>query len=162
MLQISLYGILAVYVRGSAKDIMDHQWTQNATHTVQGILDFTPQFRAWCHSLPDLCVLEYLARHRLYDNVKEIDCSSPDTVLSAQHWIQCSLGAAHDGGHVQALCRNVQALNSKHLHSLPVLVHTMRFLEREGSGWNAYSDVSRETTTDIERVGPDLNTKSSS
>lgn len=146
---IAMQGVLAVYVRDLAKDGFQEEWVQNATHTVQGILDFTPEFRAWCHGIPDLCVLEYLARHSLYDNVKEVDCSGPATILSAQRWIQRSLGAAHDGGHVQALCQNVQGLLNQHRQSLPVLLHTMRFLDRRGAGWNAYADASGHPTQTV-------------
>jgi hypothetical protein len=146
VVNIRLVGLLAAYVRGNELSDMQQKHYDDAIHTVQGKVDFSPGFRQWCNSVPDSCVYEYFARHRLYNTTKEVNCASDTTRHTAQKWIQTSFGAVHDAGHIQMICRNIQGHWTKNLKAGAFLVHTMQFLDRSGAGWNSYSDSSASPT----------------
>ena len=139
---IRLQNMVVAYARNTA---LPHMYKGIArTHVVRGVLEFTPAFRHFCNAIPDDCVYEYMNRHALHDTTYPVSCDDAD---AARQWLQQALGVVHDGGHVQTLCASVQARQTQNLQTMPLLVHTMRFLDRTGPGWNHYQQNRNATKT---------------
>jgi hypothetical protein len=124
---------------------------QNATAYEGGALDFRYGFRQWCRApdVPVKCVYEYLHLDSRGRTMHVVGCSDAGRA-AARAWIRATLGAVHDGGHVDALCARVAAARHR---ALGVLVNTLAYVAR-GSVWNAYHNASRPATTTF--VWPDM------
>jgi len=145
---ISFGTVLAAY--GNSADTiaaMGAQWGGAMTLRSEDAYltrDFRPAFKAWCLQRPSECQYEYIYSGTRHANMHMLASCSTAARRAAVEWLLASFGAAHDGGHVDALC-DTMAENAAYSSSVG-LVHTMKFLNRRNRGWNMYQNFSARNT----------------